>query len=677
MIHRARDEGLSPLESAVLSLFERKPLARLTLREIASGAALENASEVVEGMVASGLLWPLPRGRFALPGAVGLEKGILRVRASGQASVATSSDRVAVGRGGLGGGMDGDVVMVRITGSDGPLRRRGVVAAVLSRSRKGCGGVLRRAGAGWVLDPMDPALPRGLPIVGLPPGAAVEGSVAWGRFSGEGGRPSLEYEESLGSGLASSTAISIVVKDYGLSEAFPEEALREADESARRPVDAAGRDDARGLFCITIDPVDARDFDDAVSISRRGDGFELGVHISDVAAYVRSGGPLDSEARLRGTSVYLPDRVIPMLPMSLSAGACSLVQGEDRLARSVFLEYDGRGARTGYRIARTVIRSRARLTYEEAFSCMRGEGHPSAGVEEALSAMTALSRLLDEDRRRRGALDLGSDEYRIHFGPSGEPERFERVPDDESHRLIENFMVEANRAVAEHCSWLGLGVLYRVHGEPGRDSAARLRAELSELGIALPRARELRGSDLSRMLADSAGLPVFPLVREAVLRSLQKAVYMAEDLGHFGLALRSYTHFTSPIRRYPDLWVHRALSAVEEGSPAPEAVPGLAETCSAQEQTAEDAERECVELMALVHLRSRKGMVFRGVVSGVHDFGCFVRLADLPVDGLVPDRLMRADQRRRVRAGAPVEVVVIESDPGLRQLTLGPAPGRR
>ncbi|NLP05587.1 RNB domain-containing ribonuclease [Candidatus Fermentibacteria bacterium] len=677
MIHRARHETPSPSESAVLSLFERRPGARLTVGEIASGAELDHASEIIDGMVARGLLWPLPRGRFTLPGSVGLEKGLLRVRASGQASVATAIDRVAVGRGGLGGGIDGDMVLVRITGAEGPLRRRGVVAAVLSRSREGCGGVLRRAGRGWVVDPMDPALPRGLPIVGLPPVAAVEGSVAWGRFSGEGGRPSLEYVESLGSGFSSSTAISVVVRDYGLSESFPEDALREAEESARKPVDAAGRDDARDLFCITIDPVDARDFDDAVSISRRGDGFELGVHISDVAAYVRQGGPLDAEARLRGTSVYLPDRVIPMLPGSLSSGSCSLAQGEDRLARSVFLEYDGRGSRTGFRIARTVIRSRARLTYEEAFACMQGDCHPIAGVEDALSAMTALSRLLDADRRRRGALDLGSDEYRIHFGPSGEPERFERVPDDESHRLIENFMVEANRAVAEHCSWLGLRILYRVHGEPERDSAARLRAELSELGIALPRARELRGADLSRILAGSAGLPVFLLVREAVLRSLQKAVYQAEDLGHFGLALRNYTHFTSPIRRYPDLSVHRALSALDEGAPVPEAAPELAETCSAAEQAAEDAERECMELLALVHLQTRKCIVMKGVVSGVHDFGFFVRLADLPVDGLMPDRLIRAEERRRIRVGVPVEVVVIESDPGLRQLTLGPAPGRR
>lgn len=677
MIHRVRDESLSPLESAVLSLFERRPHARLTVSEIASGAGLDRASEIVDGLVERGLLWPVRGGRFTLPGSVGLERGLLRVRASGQASVATATDRVEVGRGGLGGGLDGDVVLVRITGMEGALERRGVVAAVLTRRREGCGGVLRRAGKGWVLDPMDPALPRGLPIVGLPPEAAVEGSVVWGRFAGGTGRPSLQYEEILGSGFSSSAAISVVVRDYGFSESFSEDALREAEESARRPVDTAGRDDERGLFCITIDPVDARDFDDAVSISRQGDGFELGVHISDVAAYVRQGGPLDMEARLRGTSVYLPDRVIPMLPGSLSSGACSLVQGADRLTRSVFLRYDGRGSRTGFRIARTVTRSRARLTYEEAFACMRGEGHPQAGVEDALSAMTALSRLLDRDRKRRGALDLGSDEYRIHFGPSGGPERFERVPDDESHRLIENFMVEANRAVAEHCSWLGLRVLYRVHGEPDRDSAVRLDAELSELGIALPRARELRGADLSRILADCADLPVYPLVREAVLRSLEKAVYRAENLGHFGLALRSYTHFTSPIRRYPDLSVHRALSALDEGAQAPEADPELAEACSSREQAAEDAERECVELMALVHLESRKGMVLGGVVSGVHDFGCFVRLADLPVDGLMPNRLLRADERRRMRAGVPVEAVVIESDPGLRRLTLAPAPGRR
>jgi ribonuclease R len=362
-----------------------------------------------------------------------------------------------------------------------------------------------------------------------------------------------------------------------------------------------------------------------------------------------------------------------MLPEALSAGACSLRPGEDRLARSVLLDYDPSGRRTGYRITASVIRSRARLTYEQAFAIMGGEPADIPGVAPALLEMTRLSRLLDRDRESRGALDLGGEEFRIGFDASGWPSSFEPVPDDESHRLIENFMVEANRAVAEHCSWLGLQVLFRVHGAPDRDATVRLRGELSLLGMSLPASRAFEPRDLSGLISAARGTPSYPLVREAVLKSLQRAVYSPDNLGHFGLALRSYLHFTSPIRRYPDLIVHRALEALDAGSRSTLDDPrGMAEACSELEQRAEEAERECTELMALMHLERRRGALFDGVVSGVQTFGVFVRLQGIPIEGMIPARAVPGQLMARIRPGLPVRVQIEAADPGMRQLTLRP-----
>jgi len=253
-----------------------------------------------------------------------------------------------------------------------------------------------------------------------------------------------------------------------------------------------------------------------------------------------------------------------------------------------------------------------------------------------------------------------------------------RASDDESHRMIENFMVEANRAVAEMCGYGGWPVLYRVHGKPDRDSTVRLRTELEALGIPLPRGRMPSSRDLSRLLEGARATPAFPLAREAVLRSLRKAVYSPEDSGHFGLGLSNYMHFTSPIRRYPDLVVHQVLGRIEADGTVPSGggwdgdMAGMAEECSGTEQAAEDAERESLEMMALLYLSRRPGGELQGVVSGVEDFGVFIRLADLPLDGLAPARLHygRGSLLDSLRPGSRVTVEVHSVDPDLRQLTL-------
>lgn len=664
----------------ILSLFRSEPGARLTPGEIAHRLGDDDIGEAIQELVALGWLCRVGKGRFAACETMGLHRGRIRVRANGSGTVSTEGGRIFVSRERIGAAIDGDVVVVKMVRGGGRHISvpEGSVTSVVERRRSGVSGVLRRAGDGWMLDPVDPALPRGIRVRTERLEGLREGKVVWGMLDPPGNRLSVRLSGALGDSLTPSVYVDAICRDHGFSDTFPPDVLVEASRAALNLPSAAGRRDFRGLPVITIDPVDARDFDDAVSLSREADGWLLGVHIADVAAYVPRGSAVDIEAAARGTSVYLPDRVIPMLPESLSNGACSLAPGEDRLARSVMLRYDRNGRRLGYEIVPSIIRSAARLNYEEALLGMRGAGSGHSAADPLLADMAELSSLLDRERESRGALDLGSYEFEVRFGADGWPEEFTRASDDESHRMIENFMVEANRAVAGFCGASSLPVVYRVHGEPDRDSAQRLRADLEALGIRIPRGRITGSRDLSRILESARSSPAFTLAREAVLRSLKKAVYSESDSGHFGLGLSNYMHFTSPIRRYPDLVVHQVLSfleatgAVLSGGPWDADVAGLAEDCSDTEQAAEDAERECMEMMALLYLYRRPGGEFKGIVSGVEDYSVFVRLADLPIDGLAPARLHNGSCIRleSLSLGESVTVEVHSVDPELRQLTL-------
>ena len=679
MIHLSEKLPASVRE-AVLGVFESAPGARLTAGEISARSGMEGLGDAIQEMVALGYLCRTGKGRFTACGTMGLHRGRLRVRANGSGSVAAPAGRILVDSGRIGGAIDGDIVLVKLVRGGGRHLSlpEGSIVSVVERTRSGVSGVLRRAGDGWMLDPVDPSLPRGIRISSERMDGLREGKVVWGTLDPPGRKVTARLSGVLGEGLSPSVYMDAICRDHGFSDSFPSEVLAAVSGAALGRPSPEGRRDLRDLAVITVDPVDARDFDDAVSLSRTPGGWLLGVHIADVAAYVPRGGPVDREAAARGTSVYLPDRVIPMLPESLSNGACSLGPEEDKLARTVMLVYDRSGRRLSYEVFPSVIRSSARLCYEEALLGMRGAGSGHAAADGLLRDMAELSSLLDRGRESRGALDLGSYEFEVRFGPDGWPSEFVRSSDDESHRMIENFMVEANRAVAEMCGYGGWPVLYRVHGKPDRDSAVRLRTELEALGISLPRGRMPSSRDLSKLLEGARSTPAFPLAREAVLRSLKKAVYSAEDSGHFGLGLTNYMHFTSPIRRYPDLVVHQVLGRMEEDGRIPagagwdEDTAGMAEECSGTEQAAEDAERESLEMMALLYLSKRPGGEYQGVVSGVEDFGVFVRLADLPLDGLAPARLHygRGSLLDSLRPGSRVTVEVHSVDPGLRQLTL-------
>ena len=483
-----------------------------------------------------------------------------------------------------------------------------------------------------------------------------------------------------------------VASQYRLRVAFPDAALNEAaglHEPAAR--DLKSREDHRDDDVVTIDPSDARDHDDALGVRDLGGGrHEVGVHIADVSWYVRPGGALDQEARARGTSCYLPGGAVPMLPERLSSDLCSLRAGVDRLALSVFATLDENGRLHGYRFAATVIRSRADLSYEQVQDALDGAKPLGAALQRPVELLMRLARALRARRLAVGALQLDSPEVKAVVDEHGETLRLERRPHLESHELVEEFMLLANRCVGEAAALRGSGVLWRVHEPPPGRKLADLDEMLRVLGLPRPPRHE---GDPHRVLQALLEVPLDPpkrrLLHRLVLRSMARARYLERDLGHFGLATREYLHFTSPIRRYPDLHNHRRvrewIARVRDEAWDPHETAALATECSGREQDATEAEREGTKVKGLRLLAGRLGERLSGTISGLVPRGCFVELDDPPVDGLmaVGDqlddrfeldaagvRLTGQRTRRRFTLGDAVQVTVARVDVPARECDL-------
>jgi len=489
-----------------------------------------------------------------------------------------------------------------------------------------------------------------------------------------------------------------VASQYRLRRRFARATLDEA-ESCRPPVSGhwGPREDLRERLVFTIDPADARDHDDALSIGpAEGGGHEVGIHIADVSHYVRPGGALDEEALLRGTSCYLPGGVIPMLPERLSADLCSLVPERDRLALSVLAVLDGDGVLQRYRFAETVIRSRHRLAYEDVQAVFDGVGALPGDVTVALVALRGLARALRRRRFEHGALALETREARVEVDETGYPVRIERRPHLESHELIEEFMLLANRTVGQEGARRGAGLLYRIHDAPSPHKLIELDLQLK--AMALPRLGPAPDPARALQALLAAGLDPARrgLLHRMVLRALPRARYQERDLGHFGLAARGYCHFTSPIRRYPDLHNHRRVREWIRNRPNaawdPVALAALADRCSATEQSATDAEREAIKVKGLRHLEGRLGDRASGMITGLVPRGFFVELEDVPVEGFVrvgqdlddeftldPSgvRMTGRRTRRRFALGDTVDVTIARVDVPARECDLALVHARR
>jgi ribonuclease R len=482
-----------------------------------------------------------------------------------------------------------------------------------------------------------------------------------------------------------------IIREFDLPDEFPEEVLEEAREAAAAfdERDLNGREDFTSELVVTIDPPDARDFDDAISLVQdpRTKHWLLGVHIADVAHFVAPGGALEREARNRGTSVYLPQRVLPMFPEVISNSLASLQQGRVRYVKSALLNFTPAGQRTEPRFADGAIRVRRRFTYDEV-SAILAEPEHASGVEPEVLAlvlrMRDLAMILRRRRHKRGALELEMPEVELEYDEQGRVVGGHFAKHDVSHQIIEEFMLSANEAVAEQLASLGVPFLRRIHPAP---DPAKLEAFADFAhGLGYKVGKHADRFALQRVLEKSADRPDAHAVHYALLRSLKQAVYSPEEEGHYALASDTYCHFTSPIRRYPDLTIHRLLGRwLKTGRAGSDEVElaALGEHCSKTERRADVAERELVKVKLLSYLSERLGMQLEVIITGVADYGFFAQAEELPVDGLVHVSTLTDDYyyfeeashsligrrtKRRYRLGDQVHVSVVRVDVQRRQL---------
>lgn len=469
------------------------------------------------------------------------------------------------------------------------------------------------------------------------------------------GLPEARVVERIGDSAHPRAVSLIAITDHGIPVEFPQPAIAEAQ--AARPVGLEGRTDLRQIPLVTIDGADARDFDDAVFAepdSNRKGVWHAIVAIADVGWYVRPGSALDRAAQRRGNSVYFPDRVVPMLPEALSNELCSLKPAVERACMAVHLTIDGEGRLVEHRFVRGLMRSAARLTYEQVQSARDGRPDDTTRplLKDVIAPLYGVFQLLDGARRKRGALELDLPERRVVLGPDGHVARIEPRARLDSHKLIEELMILANVAAAETLERLRQPCMYRVHEPPDPAKLDALREFLRGLGVpglALAKGQVLRPHHFNAVLRRAADTPHAPLIHQLVLRSQAQAVYSPRNLGHFGLALRRYAHFTSPIRRYSDVLVHRALIAglrLGDGGLPPVDPDQFAETAahiSDTERRAAAAERDALSRYAALYLVDRVGGEFEGRINGVTRAGLFVTLSDTGADGLVPMRNLGGD----------------------------------
>ncbi len=681
------------------------------VRELAERLRLDAAGrralkKVLRRLIQDGALVKIRGARVGLPSRMDLVVGRLSCSASGHGVVVPDqrgerrerSAAVFVGASDMGEALHGDRVVVRIErrGERGP---EGRIIRVLEHANQSVVGRYESDGRfGGHVVPFDRRL---LHEVFVPPGeeAGAEAgqmvAVAITRPKTVSRNPQGRVTRVLGRLSDPGVDLEVVIAKYELSSEFPAEAEAEALRVAR-PVGAeerASRRDFRDWPAVTIDPASARDHDDAVAIELRpGGGWRLAVHIADVAHYVREGSALDQEAYLRGTSVYFPGRVLPMLPHALSSGCCSLVAGEDRLTQTVVIELDGEGRVLGAEFHDGVIRVAAQLSYEQAQAVVDGDAELRAlfaPVVPALLAMDELAGLMRRRRFERGSLDLDQPEPRLVLDERGELLAIEKHARLASMRLVEEFMLAANEAVAERLHRAGVGALYRIHEQPDPERVREFAELASSFGYRLPDLEAVRSEDFQAILRASEGKPEQKLVSYLLLRTMKLARYHEENLGHFGLATEMYAHFTSPIRRYPDLVVHRALRALRHGLSAEreawlrERLPEMGLHLSEREQVAAEAERELVEWKKVRFMAGKLGERFSGYVTGVQPFGLFVELDQIYVQGLVHvsslrDDYYRFEERvhllrgentgRRYRLGDRVDVSVARVDLERRQV---------
>jgi ribonuclease R len=649
-------------------------------------------------MESDGEVFRQRKGRYALPGSFEIVTGVVDVTRAGDGFVvaeAAGEEDIYVPRRHLGSAVEGDRVAVRVERHIPGRNPEGRLVRVLERAWEQVVGVYHhRRGYGAVV-PQEPPLPADIFVPAAERGDAAEGDIVLVRIAEWGERelrPVGVVASVLGRPGDPGVDVLSIILGQQLPIEFPPAVLREAEKVARRgirPEDLEDREDFRDTLCFTIDPADAKDHDDALSVRRTTNGLEIGVHIADVSWYVKEGSGLDREALDRGTSVYLVDRVIPMLPEALSSDLCSLVPGQDRLTLSVVLDFDLALELRERRIVRGVIRSDRRLSYEDAQDLLNGgdvKDPASVTVLSALRDLSAVATRVRKGRDQAGAVDFAIPEAKVILDEDGEPIEIRPRERLEAHRIIEDLMILANETVATLGLAESLPLIYRIHEDPDPDRIESLRDLAGFFGYSLP-AKDIRPADLSRLLEQAKGTPQEYLISSVTLRSMKRARYAVENVGHFGLASEAYAHFTSPIRRYPDLVVHRTLVRWLKGAQGrpTDGLKDVARHSSDMERRAQEAERESVEAKTIRYMQRHLGDEFEGTIGGVTSFGLFVVLDGVLAEGLVRlgslvDDFYTYDAdahavtgrrtRKRYRLGDRISVQVVRVDTESRTIDL-------
>lgn len=695
----------------ILDVMQEKAYVPMKLKELAMLLDIPKSQraeleKVVNSLLAEGKISISAKGKLGRPETFALV-GVFTAHARGFGFVAVEGreEDIFIPAERTHGAMHGDKVQVVIEEEAKNRRAEGCIVKILEHANEELVGIYQKSkGFGFVV-PDNPRITRDVFIPQGCDGGAVTGHKVVVRVKDFGEaykkKPEGVIVQILGHVNDPGVDILSLAKAYGLPEEFPESVMEQVKQlpDEVNEADRAWRKDLRDLQTVTIDGEEAKDLDDAITLERVGDGYRLGVHIADVSHYVTEYSPLDKEALKRGTSVYLTDRVIPMLPHKLSNGICSLNQGEDRLALSCLMEIDRKGNVIGHEIAETVIQVDRRMTYT-AVDAVITKQDPDVMKEygdfvDLFFRMKELADILRAKRHSRGSIDFDFPESKITLDEKGRPIDIQPYDRNAATKIIEDFMLLANETVAEDYFWQEVPFLYRTHEKPDEEKMLRLGTFLNNFGyhLRMPNG-EVHPKEVQKLLDKVEGTPEEALISRLTLRSMKQARYTTENSGHFGLAAKYYTHFTSPIRRYPDLQIHRIIKESLHGGLGEKRVkhyekllPEVAVKTSALERRADEAERETDKMKKVQYMEHFIGQEMEGVISGVTAWGFYVELPNT-VEGLVHINELRDDyyvfdeahyeligetRRKTYKLGQPIRVIVAGCDRFARTIDFVPA----